>query len=300
MYVDKWGNVMKGKVFDDYDYENFYNNSFNELTGELLGEVVKPGRGVAYTTATIKSGNQFEVEIYPSFRRQIPDMIKRYKSQRKESRECQKNLNDRHAKKKLFRLIHENFYTGDYWCTFTFKDEPESLEVAEKLSKNFFRRINRARKKKGLENAKYVYIIEESERLHLHLVMDNGLSKEEVESKWGLGFSHIQTLNYYKDENFIGICEYMMKEKREIRLKGKKRWGSSKGNLVLPKPSKNRTKLSKKKVMDMVLNQDSIGERLEREYPNYNFKEVEIRYNDWNGLFYIYARMQNKKQRIRR
>ncbi len=291
---------MKGKVFDDYDYENFYNNSFNELTGELLGEVVKPGRGVAYTTATIKSGNQFEVEIYPSFRRQIPDMIKRYKSQRKESRECQKNLNDRHAKKKLFRLIHENFYTGDYWCTFTFKDEPESLEVAEKLSKNFFRRINRARKKKGLENAKYVYIIEESERLHLHLVMDNGLSKEEVESKWGLGFSHIQTLNYYKDENFIGICEYMMKEKREIRLKGKKRWGSSKGNLVLPKPSNNRTKLSKKKVMDMVLNQDSIGERLEREYPNYNFKEVEIRYNDWNGLFYIYARMQSKKQRIRR
>lgn len=300
MYVDKWGNVMKGKVFDDYDYENFYNKSFNELTGELLGEVVKPGRGVAYTTATIKSGNQFEVEIYPSFRKQIPDMIRRFKTKKRESRECQKNLNDRHAKKKLFRLIHENFYTGDYWCTFTFKDEPESLEVAEKLSKNFFRRINRARKKKGLENAKYVYIIEESERLHLHLVMDNGLSKEEVEAKWGLGFSHIQTLNYYKDENFIGICEYMMKEKKEIRLKGKKRWGSSKGNLVLPKPSKNRTKLSKKKVMDMVLNQDSIGERLEREYPNYNFKEVEIRYNDWNGLFYIYARMQSKKQRIRR
>ncbi len=47
--------------------------------------------------------------------------------------------------------------------------------------------------------------------------------------------------------------------------------------------------------MDMVLNQDSIGERLEREYPQYQFKEVEIRYNDWNGLFYIYARMQSKK-----
>ncbi len=227
-------------------------------------------------------------------------MIRRFKTKKRESRECQKNLNDRHAKKKLFRLVHENFYTGDYWCTFTFKDEPESLEVAEKLSKNFFRRINRARKKKGLENAKYVYIIEESERLHLHLVMDNGLSKKEVESKWGLGFAHIQTLNYYKDENFIGICEYMVKERNNERLKGKKRWGSSKGNLVLPKPSKNRTKLSKKKVMDMVLNQDSIGERLEREYPNYNFKEVEIRYNDWNGLFYIYARMQSKKQRIRR
>ena len=71
------------------------------------------------------------------------------------------------------------------------------------------------------------------------------------------------------------------------RLKGKRRWGSSKGNLVLPKPSKNRTKMSKRKVMDMVLNQDSIGEKLERDYPMYQFKEVEIRYNDWNGLFYI-------------
>lgn len=283
------------RVFDDYDYERIYDKQLDLSTGELLEEVVRPQRGVAYTTATIKSGNQFEVEIYPSFRHQIPDMIRRHKEKKRESRECQKNLNDRHAKKKLFRLVHENFYPGDYWCTFTFAEEPKDLETAEKLCKNFFRRINRVRKKKGLENAKYVYIIEEAERLHLHLVMDNGLSKQEVELKWGLGFSHIQTLNYYKDENFMGICEYMVKERKNIRLKGKKRWGSSKGNLVLPKPSKNRTKLSKKKVMDMVLNQDSIGERLEREYPNYNFKEVEIRYNDWNGLFYIYARMQSKK-----
>ena len=161
------------RVFDDYDYERIYDKQLDLSTGELLEEVVRPQRGVAYTTATIKSGNQFEVEIYPSFRHQIPDMIRRHKEKKRESRECQKNLNDRHAKKKLFRLIHENFYPGDYWCTFTFADDPKDLETAEKLCKNFFRRINRARKKKGLENAKYVYIIEEAERLHLHLVMDN-------------------------------------------------------------------------------------------------------------------------------
>ena len=51
--------------------------------------------------------------------------------------------------------------------------------------------------------------------------------------------------------------------------------------------------------MDIVLNQDSIGAKLERDYPMYQFKEVEIRYNDWNGLFYIYARMQSKKLRRR-
>ena len=98
------------RVFDDYDYERIYDKQLDLSTGELLEEVVRPQRGVAYTTATIKSGNQFEVEIYPSFRHQIPDMIRRHKEKKRESRECQKNLNDRHAKKKLFRLIHSTFW----------------------------------------------------------------------------------------------------------------------------------------------------------------------------------------------
>ena len=301
---------MKSKVFDNYDYESCYDKRFDELTGEFLNSVVKPPSGVAYTTATIKAGNQLEVEIYPSFKKDIPEMIRRYKQKKRSgTSEKQKNVNDRNSKKKLIRLIHENFYTGDYWCTLTFKDEPQNLESAEKLSKNFFRRINRARKKKGLENAKYVYVIEEgtygTERFHLHMIMDNGLSKEEVEQKWGLGLVNIRTLNYYKEENFIGVCKYMMKDEETykrtaFRLKGKRRWGSSKGNLTIPKPSKNRTKMSKKKVMNMVLHQDGIGEKLEREYPSYQFKEVEIRYNDWNGLFYIYARLQDRRMRVRR
>ena len=301
---------MKHKVFDNYDYESCYDKRFDELTGEFLNSVVKPPSGIAYTTATIKAGNQLEVEIYPSFKKDIPEMIRRYKQKKRSgTSEKQKNVNDRNSKKKLIRLIHENFYTGDYWCTLTFKDEPVDLESAEKLSKNFFRRINRARKKKGLENAKYVYVIEEgmygTERFHLHMIMDNGLSKEEVEQKWGLGATTIRTLNYYKEENFIGVCKYMMIDEETykrtaFRLKGKRRWGSSKGNLVIPKPSKNRTKMSKKKVMNMVLHQDGIGEKLERDYPNYQFKEVEIRYNDWNGLFYIYARLQDRRMRVRR
>ena len=301
---------MRSKVFDQYDYESFYDKRVDELTGELIESIVKPSTGVAYTTATIKAGNQLEVEIYPSFRQQIPDMIKRFKGKKgSQTNESQKNLNDRNSKKKLMRLIHENFYAGDYWCTLTFEEEPQDLESVEKLSQNFFRRINRARKKKGLENAKYVYVIEEgslgTERFHLHLIIDNGLSKEKVEQKWGLGLVTIRTLNYYKEENFIGVCHYIMKDEEKnkstvFKSKGKRRWGSSKGNLIIPKPSKNRTKMSKKKVMEMVLHQDSIGEKLERDYPKYQFKEVEVRYNEWNGLFYIYARMQDKRMRVRR
>lgn len=302
---------QSNKVFDSYDYESVYDKPFDEISGEFIGAVVKPPRGVAYTTNTIKSGNLFEVEIFPSFKKEIPDMIKRYKK-KNETRKTQKNLNDRNSKKRVMRLVHENFYPGDYFCTLTFRNEvlPKCLEDAQRLSSNFFKTINRLRKRKGIDNAKYIYVIEEgaygTERFHLHVIMDNGLSKGEVEEKWGHGAVTIRTLNYYKDENFIGLCKYIVKDeetykKTAFRLKGKKRWGSSKGNLVMPKPSPNRTKISKRKVMDMVMDQDSIAEMLEREYPNYQFREAEIRYNDWNGLFYIYARMQDKRnRRVRR
>ena len=109
---------MKHKVFDNYDYESCYDKRFDELTGEFLNSVVKPPSGIAYTTATIKAGNQLEVEIYPSFKKDIPEMIRRYKQKKRSgTSEKQKNVNDRQSKKKLIRLIHENFYTGDYWCT---------------------------------------------------------------------------------------------------------------------------------------------------------------------------------------
>ncbi len=101
----------------------------------------------------------------------------------------------------------------------------------------------------------------------------------------------------YLKENRLTVKEFSQKYDLDYYCLARVKKGRFTRNQEI---NNNRTKLSKKKVMDMVLNQDSIGERLEREYPNYNFKEVEIRYNDWNGLFYIYARMQSKKQRIRR
>ena len=61
--------VLKYKVFDRYDYENFYDKRFESLSVDVIDSLVKSTRGVAYTTATIKSGNQLEVEIYPSFRK---------------------------------------------------------------------------------------------------------------------------------------------------------------------------------------------------------------------------------------
>ena len=86
----------KKKVWDQYDYENIYDKSFDELTGEFIGAVVKPPKGISYTTKTIKAGNQFEVEIYPAFKcsRDLHEGII-CKKEKKDTRQAKKNLNDR-------------------------------------------------------------------------------------------------------------------------------------------------------------------------------------------------------------
>ena len=297
---------------DEYDYEKSYIHSLNTLSESFIDSIFSTSRyKVNYHTKTIRSGNQFEVEIYPAFKfdSAIPETIVRNK---KESTETRKNLDDRNARKKLNRLVHSNFEAGDYWLHLTFNDEklPETLEDAENEAINFFRRINRLRKKKRLDNAKYIYVIEEgeygTERFHIHLIMDRELDIESVLSKWKkYGSTTTKIINFYGDNSLMGICKYLSKDpevykKTAFRLKGKRRWGASK-NLKQPKERVNKTKFSRKKVNGMIKNQNSIAEILESTYPAHNFKEVEIKYNDFNGLFYIYARMESKKYiRVRR
>ena len=293
-------------LFEDYDVEASYMNNLENLSESFVDSVFSKSRyKVNYMTKTIEAGNQFEVEIYPVFKssRDLPDGIV---TKKKETRQAQKNLNDANSRKKLTRLVHANFGPGDYWITLTFSDEhlPKDFKEMEKIRKNFFGKINRLRKKKGLENARYIYVEEEgtygTKRYHIHLVMDSDLSKEEVESKWTWGRTNIRTINYNGDESLRGLCNYMTKDpktykKMSFRTKGKRTWGRSKGNLKEPIERKNKTKFSRKKVLDMAKHRDSIEGILNKSYPGRQFKEVEVRYNDYNGLFYIYAIMHDKR-----
>lgn len=298
----------KHKVFDDYDYEASYNKSLKDLSETFIGSTFTNRHiGVNYTTKTIQAGNQFEVEIYPHFKcsRDLPHGIILNK---KESSEERRNLNDKNSRKRLIRLVHNNFGPGDYWITFTFMDEdlPNGLKNMAKIRRNYFTRLNYLRKKKGLKNAKYIYVEEEgtygTERYHLHVIMDHDLTKEEVESKWKHGRVNIRTINYYGDQNMTGLCKYIVKDpetykKTAFRIKGKREWGSSKGNLKLPIPSYDRSynKFNKKKVNQMARNHNSVEEMTENAYPGYYFKEAELRYNEYNGLFYIYVVMHDKR-----
>ena len=109
---------------------------------------------------------------------------------------------------------------------------------------------------------------------------------DEIESRWTKGRrNNIRKLD--PDENGLtGIAAYLSKDP-----KGKKRWKSSK-NLKKPKESKSYTIFTFPKIRKMIINNNIIEEMMTRRYKNRIFTRCEVRYNEFNSKFYIYARMR--------
>jgi len=61
----------------EYDYENLYDVPIDTLKDKYIEELLRTNKiDHHYTTKTIQSGNQFEVEIYPTFNKKD---IEKYK-----------------------------------------------------------------------------------------------------------------------------------------------------------------------------------------------------------------------------
>ena len=131
-------------------------------------------------------GDYIEVAIYPVYTQE------RGRGKRKKpTTEIQKRLNHRHATDRLRRLLHTNFNEKDLFVTLTFEDDrlPETVADCQRAVQNFLRRVKRKYANAGLE-PKYIYIIEygeEHQRLHAHLVISEGLGRDELTALWGQG-----------------------------------------------------------------------------------------------------------------
>ena len=47
---------------------------------------------------------------------------------------------------------------------------------------------------------------------------------------------------------------------------------------------------------EMIKNQNYIQEQMKKWYPGMEFAEAEVRYNNFNYMFYIHARLRRKKE----
>lgn len=299
----------RGMNFIPYDYEAAFNKALEDLHEWIVEQMFSRGKKMVYALKEIKAGEQFEVEIYPQFK-SMDEVPEEGRSIKRDNSRAQRNLNDKNARKYVERLINRNFGDKDLWITLTYDDAhlpPDGdIDAAVKNMQNFIRRVNYQRKKRGLPKAKYVYVTEYNEaaeiRWHHHLVMDGALDMDTVEKCWGQS-SRNEVRRLQKDENGLsGMANYIVKEKKRIR--SEKRWNSSQGLIdpdirvvhsKQPEKGKGSYKRIGKYVDEMVKNQNVIEGQMKKWYPDFDFKDAAVYYNDFNGMFYIHARMRKRR-----
>lgn len=277
------------RIRDQYDYENTFNNPIESLDEIFIEEMMRTKPGLHYATKTIKSGKVFEVEIYPWFNslKDIPRVVL-------DNGRSQNNLNDKNSRKRMIRTVNENFGKNDLWLTYTYEDEshPETQEQAKKNLTNYLRRVNRLRKKRGMKNAKYLYIMEwedgpEGTRCHYHVLMEKGIDRDTLEDMWHYAVRNDSTRLHPDEEGISGLAAYMADKKRS---KGERRWTSSK-NLKKPKESVSHSKIkSRRQVERMAKDYEEIRAFFEKEkrWEKYQFLRAEVMYNEFNAAFYIH------------
>ena len=96
---------------------------------------------------------------------------------------------------------------------------------------------------------------------------------------------------------------YITKEKD--RKKGEKRWNSSqnlkqfrvrKVHSKRPTATSGTYKPIQKYVDGFVRDRETIREQMLKWYPEYDFTDSGVYYNDFNGMFYIRARMRKRRK----
>lgn len=242
------------------------------------------GRTFVRETAYV-CGDYMDADIYPVFQR--PGQRR---ARSKPTSAIQEKLNTRNAERKFVRLANLNFSGGDYALHLTYAEQPESAEEACRLVRNYIRRINRRRKKAGLEPCKYLLTTErgkKSGRVHHHLIISGGLSRDEMENVWGLGTANCLRLQFDADSGITGLGTYITKQRSMY-----KRWSGSR-NLQQPEPIQRDGAVSLDELDELgQMAEAGLGyDELERMYPGWRCVECEGFRNDVNRGWYVRARL---------
>lgn len=233
-------------------------------------------------------GDFMDGDIYPVFQ-----PAGKRRSRCKPTSEIQKRLNQRNAERKLTRLVHANFGEEDIALHLTYRrgEEPETEEEARKILSNYIRRLKRAYSKQGKE-LKYISCTEYGKRggrVHHHLIINAGLSRDETEKIWGHGYANSKRLQF--DENgATGLARYMTKDRHFY-----KRWNQSR-NLVTPQAATFDGRISMGDINDIAeeIEAGFGGGQFEKIYPDFELTEVSVYRNNINRGAYIHFEMRRK------
>lgn len=201
-----------------------------------------------YIKQTIRSGKLLEEEVYFSTRHGRRGIHR--SPNEAQTGESQEKVNERRARKRLKRLITTNFSreAGDLFVTYTYGREVTE-EEAMKGERNLLDRIRRLRKKKGLKELKYIVITEKQGQWHHHVIMNGGLTWEELVAVWGSRGERVHVSTLDDSQVCEGLARYLTEQHKakkgtddpenvkQPRRKGQHRWRASR-NLKEPTVTK--------------------------------------------------------------
>lgn len=206
-----------------------------------------------YISRTITSGDLLEKEVY--FATRNGRKIARAANADPTPEQMAK-VNERNAQRKLQRLLCANFSreNGDVFVTFTHAEEIDE-EKALKEARNLMDRIKRLRQKKGLEELKYIIVTEKQSQWHHHVIMNGGLSFEELQKLWGNRGRKMSVSTLDESDGYRGLARYLCEEHKpkrggiddgeksvkQPRRKYQRRWKASR-NLSKPEVEKHTVK----------------------------------------------------------
>ncbi len=220
-----------------------------------------------------------------------------------------RDLNEKYSKRYFGQLFEGNFGRGDYHVTCTYTDQtlPATLEDAERIVRNYLRRLAYAYKKKG-KILKYLLVTEYTKadgkpcRIHHHIIINGSvISRDEAEALWSVKGKPLGTCNADRlqpDENGLAaLAGYLQKQPGR-----KKRWSCS-CNLDKPFSRANDTKYRRRTVVKMAtaapyLAQGKDAQQLptvdywHKQYPGWRLVGYEPMYNELTDSWSIYLKMR--------
>lgn len=253
---------------------------------------------MGYKRRTTKAGPRLEAEVYPVFGREERGKLREAKQN--QTPEKQRKLNERRSEHKLMLLADTNFGEDDYHLTLTYAGDPPELPRCRKDIKNFLARVKRLREKRGLSELKYIYSIGDDSRarIHVHMLINGGIPREELEEIWGHGRTNAYKLQ--PDEHGLqGISNYLFRQNAEKKhaggMPGRKTWVASR-NLKRPKGRKKDCKCSNAQVRRIAGDfQNEAKEVMEKLYPGYVFVECSLYHSDIVDGVYIRCVMRKRR-----
>ncbi len=207
-----------------------------------------------------------------------------------------KKLNDSYSRKYFRWLLFNNFGQNDYHVTLTFDDEHLKKGIADckREFSNYIRRLKRLYEKHG-QTLRYLYVIEgkdDGSRLHYHLIINGGVTRDDVEKLWKCGKrTNCDRLQLDDDGTLTALSNYLMKS-QDTKKKYERCWNSSQ-NLKRPDVTIDDNKVSRRtmrKIQDAARN-DEVQKVMNRLYPKFKVIDYDIGQNSVTGRDFARFRM---------